>query len=218
MAGGGGRLIALEGIDGAGKSTLAKALLLRLQERGLTAFFTPDTGDTPIGDEIRAVIQSHREPGAGLVPWSELLLFVAARAQHYAARIEPALRRGEWVLCDRYIESSLAYQGGGRGMDRDQILSLHRRAGMRDADLVLYLDVSPQLSSERLRLREERGQTARDRMETEGAEFFAKVRQMYLQLCEEEPQRRCRLDGGQDEQALAQAAWRHIEPLLEGGA
>lgn len=213
-----GRLIALEGIDGAGKSTLARALLHRLRERGLTAFFTPDTGDTPLGDEIRAVIQSHREPGAGLVPWSELLLFVAARAQHYQACIEPALRRGEWVLCDRYIESSLAYQGGGRGMDRDEILALHRRAGMRDADLVLYLDVSPQLSSERLRQREGRGQAVRDRMETEGAEFFARVRGMYLQLCEEQPQRRCLLDGGLDEAALAEAAWAHIGPLLEGAA
>ncbi|HXC60488.1 MAG TPA: dTMP kinase [Steroidobacteraceae bacterium] len=179
-----GRFITLEGIEGAGKSTLLQGLAEVLRGRGIAVCATREPGGTPLAEDVRRLVLERRAEGVPAA--TELLLMFAARAAHVAQRIEPALARGEWVLCDRFTDASRAYQGGGRGLDRAAIEALANIAHPRLApDLTLLLDLSPQAGLQRARGRAEGG----DRFEDEQLTFFARVRESYLQLAKAEPQR-----------------------------
>jgi dTMP kinase len=210
-----GRFITFEGIEGAGKSSLLRALASALvaapagQGRPTrTVCVTREPGGTPLAEDIRALVLARRE--AGMPPATELLLMFAARAAHVAQLIEPALARGEWVLCDRFTDASRAYQGGGRGVDASAIESLARMAhpGLTP-DLTLLLDLPPETGLLRARGRGDAG----DRFEDEAMGFFSRVRARYLELAAREPQRIRVLDATQTPQALLDQALALVDAL-----
>jgi dTMP kinase len=176
------RLIAFEGGEGSGKSTQAA----RLAER-LGALLTREPGGTPLGERIRAVVL---DPANGSVdPRAEALLMAAARAQHVADVIEPALERGETVVTDRYIGSSLAYQGHGHGLSVDELVQLsHWATDDRPADLVVLLVVPAEVADERLR-------RPTDRMERLGKKFHRRVNEGFMKLAAENPDHWLVVDG-----------------------
>lgn len=169
-----GRFITLEGGEGAGKSTNLAFVAAWLRQRGITLITTREPGGTPLAEQIRTLLLEVREEPVAAV--AELLLMFSARAQHLARVIEPALARGDWVLCDRFTDATYAYQGGGRGVDPALIRTLEElvQADLQP-DLTLYLDIDPALAEARLEGRE------RDRFEREQAAFFARVRAVYLE-------------------------------------
>ena len=180
----GGRFISLEGVEGAGKSTLAASLEQALRERGLTVRRTREPGGTPLAERLRAVLL---EPGIEPVGvQAETLLMFAARAIHLENLIRPALQNGEWVICDRFTDATRAYQGGGRGVSAALIEQLAQAV---HADLwpdrTLLLDLPVAIGAERARAR--RGQP--DRIEREATEFFERVRQTYRHIAIAEPRR-----------------------------
>jgi dTMP kinase len=185
-----GRFITFEGIEGAGKSSLLRAMATALAERegarptGRAIITTREPGGTALAEDIRALVLARRE--AGMPPATELLMMFAARAAHVAQLIEPALARGDWVLCDRFTDASRAYQGGGRGLDAGSIDSLAHMAHPGLApDLTLLLDLPPELGLQRARGRGDAG----DRFEDEALGFFTRVRALYLELAAREPHR-----------------------------
>jgi len=169
-----GRFVTLEGGEGVGKSTNLDFVAGRLRAAGLEVVVTREPGGTPLAEAVRELLLSVREePVAGL---TELLLVFAARAQHVTEVIQPALRRGAWVLCDRFTDATYAYQGGGRGIDAETIAALeHLVQGGLQPDLTLYLDLSLEAAEARL------GDRDRDRFEREARDFFERVRGAYLQ-------------------------------------
>jgi dTMP kinase len=204
-----GRFITVEGIEGAGKSTLLQGLADALRARGVVVCATREPGGTPLAEDIRNLVLARR--AEGMPPAAELLLMFAARASHVTQRIEPALARGEWVLCDRFTDASRAYQGGGRGMDGADIDALARVAHPGLApDLTLLLDISPESGLLRVRQRGAGG----DRFEDEALAFFTRVRAKYLALAEAEPQRFRVLDATLSPAALLQQAVRQLQELL----
>jgi len=204
-----GRFITLEGIEGAGKSTLLDALAESLRAQGRTVCTTREPGGTPLAEDIRRLVLARREEGMSAA--TELLLMFAARASHVAQRIEPALARGEWVLCDRFTDASRAYQGGGRCLGTDAIESLAAVAHPRlTPDLTLLLDLPVDAGLSRAKGRKDGG----DRFEDEAVAFFNRVRERYLQLAANEPQRIQVLDASQTQKALLQQALGAIDHLL----
>ena len=178
------RFVTIDGIEGVGKSTQIARLAAALAERGIAALVTREPGGTPLAERIRSLVLDHGEEN--LPPTAELLLMFAARALHLANRIEPALRAGRWVLCDRFTDATYAYQGGGRGLDGDAIGLLENLVqGGRRPDLTLLLDLPVTVALARAR---ERGAGA-DRFEAERAEFFERVRAAYLRRAERDPSR-----------------------------
>lgn len=177
-----GRLIAFEGGEGSGKSTQAARLCARLG-----AVLTREPGGTGLGERIRALVL---DPSAGKVnPRAEALLMAAARAQHVAEVIAPALARGETVVTDRYVASSLAYQGFGHGLDVDELVTLSAWATHdQPADINVLLAVSDEVAAERL-------QRPTDRMERLGKKFHRRVTQGFLALAERDPSRWLIVDG-----------------------
>lgn len=178
-----GLFITLEGGDGVGKSTQAALLEEWLRERGRTVLRTREPGGTPAGVEIREIVLHHR---GDIAPRAEALLYAADRAHHIATVVRPALERGEVVVQDRYIDSSVAYQGAGRVLDADQVrdLSLWAAEGLLP-DLTILLDLDETAARARL----DTSRTRYDRLEAERSEFHARVRAAYLGLPEAEPQR-----------------------------
>ncbi len=201
-----GRFITLEGIEGAGKSSLQRALAETLTARGHVVCATREPGGTPLAEEIRGLALARRE--GGMPPSTELLLMFAARAAHVAGRIEPALARGEWVLCDRFTDATRAYQGAGRGIDGASIEQLAQIAHPGLApDLTLLLDLPPEEGLLRARQRNGGG----DRFEDEQVAFFTRVRAGYLALAVREPGRVRILDAREPPAALLAAALRQLE-------
>lgn len=176
-----GKFISFEGIDGAGKSTQHAWLVNHLRSRGTRSVSTREPGGTPLGERLRELLLSepmHLE--------TEALLMFAARREHVAAVIEPALFRGDWVLCDRFVDASFAYQGGGRGLSWDKLRSLAEwTLGSLRPDLTLVFDVPVDVAQERLA----KGANVPDRFEREQGEFFERVRQAYHRLHSENPDR-----------------------------
>lgn len=203
-----GRFITLEGIEGAGKSSLQRALAAVLAGRGHVVCATREPGGTPLAEEIRAVVLKRREEM--MPPATELLLMFAARAAHVEGCIKPALARGEWVLCDRFSDASRAYQGGGRGIDAATIEQLAAIAhpGLTP-DRTLLLDLPPAEGLARVRRRGEQG----DRFEDERLAFFARVRERYLELAAAEPQRFRVLDATAAPDAVLTQALAALEGL-----
>ncbi len=201
-----GRFITVEGIEGVGKSTQVAALARNLEARGLEVCVTREPGGTPLAERIRSVVL---ERGAEDVPpVAELLLMFAARAVHLGGLIEPALRAGRWVVCDRFTDATYAYQGGGRGLDPTTIASLEGWVqGARRPDLTLLLDLPVARALERARRRG--GET--DRFESQRLEFFERVRRVYLERAAREPGRIVVIDASGSPEEVARAVTRTIE-------
>jgi dTMP kinase len=203
-----GRFITFEGIEGAGKSSLQRAVAEALGTQGHVVCATREPGGTPLAEEIRQLALARRDDG--MPPVTELLLMFAARAAHVVQRLEPALARGEWVLCDRFTDASRAYQGGGRGLDDEIIDALADIAHPRlQPDLTFLLDLSPEAGLSRAHNRHEEG----DRFEDEALAFFARVRARYLQAAQREPQRFRVLDATRSPADLLAAALKELTAL-----
>jgi dTMP kinase len=176
-----GRFISLEGIDGAGKSTQHAWLVEYLRGRGHRVVATREPGGTPLGEKLRALLLAepmHLE--------TEALLMFAARREHLAQVIEPALGRGDWVVCDRFADASFAYQGGGRGLDWKKLKELaHWVLGDMQPDLTLIFDAPVAVAQQRLRTASGKP----DRFEQEEEAFFERVRAAYLRIATENPHR-----------------------------
>lgn len=177
-----GLFIAFEGGDGAGKSTQAARLADTLESRGLSVLRTREPGGTPIGEKLRSLVLDH---GHGHIDArTEALIFAASRAAHAEQVIRPALERGGIVLTDRYIDSSVAYQGAGRGLGAEAVRSLNEwaTAGL-EPELTVLLDVEPGMG----RSRRTAGEAAEDRMESEADGFHALIRAAFLELAQARP-------------------------------
>lgn len=189
--------ITFEGIEGSGKTTQVRRLSAYLERKGIPHLVTREPGGTPLADEIRSLLLAPRpEP---VFPETELLLYEAARAQHVRGVILPARALGKAVLCDRFSDATVAYQGFSRGIDDERIEWLNRFAsGGLSPDFTLLFDISPE---EGIRRVEERGRH-RDRIESESREFHRAVREGYLRLAVRFPSRILRLDGSLPEDDL----------------
>jgi dTMP kinase len=206
-----GRFITLEGGEGAGKSVQARRLAKRLEGFGLTVLRTREPGGSPLAEMLReALLAGAAEPFG---PEGEALLFTAARIDHLDHAIRPALERGEWVVCDRFADSTRAYQGAGGRLDTPFIDALERVAvGADKPDLTLVLDLPSELGLARAASR--RGGGA-DRFEAEGAEFHETLRRAFLAIAAAEPRRCVVIDARPGEEAVAAAIWEAVASRLE---
>lgn len=204
-----GRFITLEGIEGAGKSTLARKVQEWLLGRGIRARLTREPGGTPLAERVRQIVLT---PDAeALTPVCETLLMFAGRSLHVENLIRPALGAGEWVVCDRFTDATYAYQGSGRGIDPEWIGALARAVhGDLTPDCTLLLDLPVAVGLTRARARH--GAAAVDRFEGQAAAFFERVRAGYLALAAREPHRVRIIDA---EPPLTQVQGQ-IERILEG--
>lgn len=176
-----GKFITFEGPEGCGKSTHAKALALAARARGIEVVETREPGGTPLAEQIRALVRGETDDPPCVC--AETLLFLAARAQNVARMVRPALERGAWVVCDRFSDSTFAYQGFGRGLDLDALARLDAFAtGGLVPDLTILLDVPPEVSAARLSARQALGGEAPDRMERAGSGFHRAVRDGFIAL------------------------------------
>jgi dTMP kinase len=207
-----GRFVTLEGIEGSGKSSLLQLLADWLRTtQGLTVLTTREPGGTPLAEQLRAIVLAR---GTEPMPANaELLIMFAARALHVANVIRPALERGEWVLCDRFTDASLAYQGGGRGLNRDAIRGL---ADVAHPDLSPDLTLLLDLDSRAGLTRAQRRGGAGDRFEDEAVAFFDRVRQCYLDLARKEPQRFRVLDASRPQPEVLERGQEALSRLLRG--
>ncbi len=204
-----GLFITLEGGEGAGKSTQLAHVRQRIEAAGIPLHVTREPGGTPLAEQIRALLLDHRDEQ--MASDTELLLMFAARAQHLAGLIRPALARGEWVLCDRFTDATYAYQGGGRGIDVERIAVLEDwvQRELRP-DLTLLLDLPIDVGMARAG---QRG--ALDRFEREQQDFFERVRAAYLARAEWEPQRFRIIDASQDIAGVQAQIDAVLTPLLQ---
>ncbi len=200
--------ITVEGIEGCGKSTLVAALSQRLRASGKEIIVTREPGGTPAGDAIREIFL---QPGLEIAPLTEALLINAARAQHVLDLIDPALRRGAIVICDRFVDSTLAYQGYGRGIDMKFLRELcNTAAGGLEPDLTFVLDIPVAISRERATARDA---GAGDRMEREGSNFYERARDGFLDLAQQAPRYKV-IDATKPPEDVAAEAYRTLEALV----
>jgi len=203
-----GRFLTVEGIEGVGKSTQVARLSAALSERGIAHVVTREPGGTPLAERIREIVLTVRDES--LPPTAELLLMFAARAVHLANHVEPSLRAGRWVICDRFIDATYAYQGGGRRLSLDHIRQLQTMVqGARLPDLTVLLDAPVKQALERAHQRN--AGAAADRFESERAEFFERVRDAYRARAAAEPNRIAVIDASRSIDGVA----RQILQLLE---
>lgn len=186
-----GRFIALEGGEGAGKSTQARLLAIALEARGIACVVTREPGGTPGAEAIRALLLG--TAGEGWNARAEALLFAAARSDHVERLIRPALDRGQWVICDRFVDSSRAYQGGGGGLTDAEVVELHRigSEGLLP-DLTLLFEVRTEVAALRLARRDFEGG---DRIGGRDAAYHHKVALAFDRIAATEPKRFSRIDG-----------------------
>ena len=206
-----GRFISLEGPEGSGKTTAARHLAEWLRDRGIDTVLTHEPGGTPLGDEVRRLVLHMRGMSDDLDPRADALLYAAGRAQHVTRVIRPALERGAWVVCARFTDSSLAYQGAGYGNVMDELRRLQDFAtgGLRP-DLTILLDVPVEIGLERTRRRAEWNRFE----DTEEVAFFERVRQAYLQFAADEPDRFRVIDGSGSVADSDEAIRAVVEPEL----
>jgi len=204
-----GRLVTLEGGEGAGKSTVLEAVRECLAASGIQVVATREPGGTALGEALRALVL---DPARGRVcAESELLLMFAARAQHVREVIEPALAAGRWVLSDRYTDASYAYQGGGRRQPEERIAALERWVAPRVPDLTLLLDLPP---AQGLARAGKRGEA--DRIERENLDFFDRVRAAYRARAAAAPGRFRVIDASQPVEVVRAAATAAVDAWLAG--
>jgi dTMP kinase len=192
--------VSFEGIDGSGKSTQAALLARRLEAEGREVVLTREPGGTGLGERIRALLLD----GGEVAPWTEATLFAASRAQHVEELIRPALERGAVVVCDRFLDSSLAYQGIARGLGLEDVLALNDRA-VRGAlpDVTILLDLEAGAGEDRLG-------DERDRIEQEGVAFRALVRDAYLELAGRFPERIVVLDANEPAERIGERVYERV--------
>lgn len=204
----GGLFVTFEGMDGCGKTTQLELLAKALEAQDRDVVVTRNPGGTEFGLELRQILLHYEKP---VYPTSELLLFIADRAQHMNEVVFPALQAGKIVLCDRHIDSTVAYQGYGRGLSLPMIHDLNRIAVQgRYPDLTLLFDGDPELLSQRVT---RRGKA--DRLEGEAREFHLKVREGYLALVHSEPGRIRRLDAALSIEALHRQTLQLVSERLQ---
>lgn len=188
-----GLFVTFEGGEGAGKTTLIRRLEKELNQRNHSTLVTREPGGTPLGEQIRLLVLKQHE-GVQISPRAELLLFLAARAQHLDDVIHPALHTGKIVLCDRFNDSSVAYQGIARGLGQEAVQKLCKATcEALEPDLTFYLDLEPAVGMQRAH----NAKRALDRLESEESLFHEKVRQGFLKLAAENPKRIVVVDAGQ---------------------
>jgi dTMP kinase len=211
-----GLFITFEGNEGSGKSTQLRLLQDRLMREGYPVTVTVEPGGTPIGIQIRRILLD--SANEELRPVTELLLMFASRAQNVEQVIRPALASGRIVLCDRFTDSTLAYQGAARGLGREVVDELDRIAcqGLTP-DLTLFIDADLETGLARAMRRNERNSGEDEtRLDAQSIEFHSKVREAYLQLAIEEPVRFRRIDGSADPERVAKRVWEAVESSLAG--
>lgn len=201
-----GTFITIEGGEGAGKSTIMRRVAAWLDERGHRVVSTREPGGTELAEKLRAILLDRNT--VGLAGQAELLLMFAARAQHLAELIRPALERGDTVLCDRFTDATWAYQGGGRDLPREDIATLERLVhGDLQPNLTLLLDLPVEQGLQRASRR-----GAADRFEEESAEFLERVREAYLERAAAAPQRFVLVDAA----GSVETVWAQVERALQG--
>lgn len=210
-----GKFITLEGGEGVGKTTLARALVARLSARGLQVIQTREPGGSPGAEALRKLVLNPPQDVAEWPPLVEALLFYAARTDHLDKLIRPSLASGAWVICDRFSDSTRAYQAVAGGVTSEEVETLDRICvGNSAPDLTLILDL-PLLTSRRRMA--ERANDA-DAIESRGAEYHERVRQAFLDIAKANPKRCVVLDAAFEPNALADAAMKAIDERLGGGA
>ncbi len=202
-----GKFITLEGPEGSGKSTQARTLIQRLAERGIEAVYTREPGGTALGEAIRNILQ-HNQAGEAPCERAELLLFEASRNQLVEKVIRPSLEKGVWVICDRFMDSTTAYQGYGRGLPVEEIQAINRfTVNGVSPDLTLLLDLEVATGFERISQRFIALNQSADRFEQEDRSFHERVREGYLKLAKEEPNRFHIINAAQAPDAVATSIW-----------
>lgn len=203
-----GLFITFEGLDKAGKSTQIGRLRQRLENSGREVVQLREPGGTPLGEAVRSLVMEFK---GGVCDLAELLLFAASRAQLVREKVEPALAAGRIVLCDRFADSTMAYQGFARGMEQAVIHRLNALAvGGCVPDLTVFLDISVEDSFRRLSAVLSRSAAERDRFETEGRRFHEQVRAGFLHVAEHEPQRVVRFDAVQSPEVIEEQIWQQV--------
>lgn len=207
-----GRFITFEGGEGVGKSTQLKRLAAALERRGVDVIVTREPGGSPRAEALRDVLLSGGAKRFG--PLAETVLVAAARADHVERTIRPALERGVWALCDRFIDSTRAYQGALGGVEPELIRSFEKvAAGQTRPDLTLILDAPAAVGLERARLRAG-ALAAPDRFEAEGGSFHERLRRAFVEIARSEPERCLLIDAGGDADAVEQRVWEAVERRL----
>ncbi|MGD2127236.1 MAG: dTMP kinase [Desulfobacteraceae bacterium] len=207
--------ITFEGIEGCGKTTQIKRLVRRLKRYGIPVVNTLEPGGTQIGKHIRGILLDSLNKN--LTPLAELTLYAADRAQHVAEVIKPALDQGNWVICDRFFDATVVYQGSARGQDMQLIQLLNEKVtrGIRP-DMTFLLDCPVEVGLERALERNETGlDKGQDRFENEKMAFHEKVRQAYLALARKEGKRFIIIEAIADKDEVEEEIFRHIKPHLK---
>ena len=200
-----GLFITFEGGEGSGKSTQARLLLKKLEQQNIPAVLTHEPGGTALGNELRDAVKKSKAP---ISPQAELFLFAASRAQLVAEVIRPALEKGKVVICDRFMYSTLVYQGYGRGLDLTTIETINKLAtGNLNPDLVILLDISPEQGLVRKR-------SLKDRFEREDLSFHRRVKEGYLKMAAAEPDRWLVIDASLRKEKIAELIWDRVSQLL----
>lgn len=201
------RFITFEGIEGSGKSTQVQLVGEYLKKQQQQVVITREPGGTPVADDIRSLLLNRQQEA--LTHTSELLLMFAARSQHLSQIILPALKQGAWVLCDRFTDSTIAYQGFGRGIEQAIISQLKEWVqGDLNPGLTFLFDMPVQLALERVRQRGEK-----DRFEVEAVEFHSRVKQGFLNLYQQHPERIVLIDATQSIEAIEANLISHLTPM-----
>lgn len=206
-----GFFITFEGPEGAGKSSQVERLAAYLRSRGVECLLTREPGGTPLAEKLRTVVKSHHDAET-IHPETELLLIEAARAQHAREVILPALEAGKTVICDRFYDSTTAYQGGARDLPPEIITTLNLfAAGGRKPDLTFLMDLPPETGFLRIRERESDGY---DRFEHEDLAFHRAVRTGFLRIARNEPERVKVIDAAQDRNTISEIIRRVVDESL----
>jgi dTMP kinase len=208
-----GRFITFEGGEGCGKSTQIRLLAERLRAAGKEVLLTREPGGTALAEKIRSLVREESDDPPN--SRAETLLFIASRAQVVENVIRPALASGTWVLCDRFADSTFAYQGYGRGLDLEELKRINSFAtGGLEPDRTILLNVSPEVSAKRMRAREAATNTDADRMEKAGDSFHSRLRQGFLELAAAEPDRFAVIQAGGSVDEVEAAVCNLIQPSL----
>lgn len=208
-----GKFITFEGGEGAGKSTQIKLLEAELKKRGIEVVLTREPGGTRLSEKVRSLLKDELEDPP--CDRSELLLFLAARAQLVKNVIKPALERGAWVLSDRFSDSTFAYQGYGRGLDLKILRLANDFAcdGLK-SDLTLLMEISSEESLKRMRSRESATGTVADRIENAGDDFHSRLRFGFKDLAAQEPGRIKTIDASGTIEEVQEKIWKRVQPLI----
>lgn len=208
-----GRFITFEGIDGSGKSTQLRLIAERLRIESYDVFESAEPGGTPIGQQIRRILLDNRN--LDLCPTAEMLLMFAARAQNVDQWILPALGQGRVVLSDRFTDSTLAYQGVGRGLGSELVLDVDRIAcrGLVP-DLTICIDIDPVIGLARAHSRNREREGTETRLDEEELDFYRKVREGYRHIASEEPNRVRLIDGSQPFHDITREIWNYVRLSL----